>query len=190
MKLVIVSVVIVLLCLNVAAQRRFEFQAGYGMYSYDVVTNEIREQGNALPNLTHKGSYFLTTRYALSYRFLLGITVNHYRMERSYPYTPEKIRATGFAPDFAWYYNTEGLIRTYMSGATGVTWIYHVGEYPKSHSQRGEFRGWQKDIFFHYSPIGVQVGRSFGLFTELGIGNKGLLNFGLFYKPQVQVVHR
>lgn len=186
-KRIIISFITSVSIFSATAQERFEFHAGYGMYSLETMTYEYPgKAGNLIPDLTTKGSYFVTGRFRIVERFSIGLTINHFRIEHGYPYSPDKFRTFGIAPDFAFYYNRPALARVYMSGGIGVSWVYETGEKitsPSPGAAKQKFSDTYKNPFFHYSPIGLRVGKTFAAFTELGFGSKGLVNFGLSYMP-------
>ena len=156
----------------------------------------------------YTGAIFATYRYHINRRFSLGITAafeneqgtywdNSYNYNYQYYYV-----SGGFAPNYFDHHGTftsssftiapeltfnygdfaHGLVRLYSTVGIGYT---YRNEIVKEAMTNQEFRApYIKALHAnaYVSPLGVRFGRQFGGFFELGIGYKGILNYGVTYR--------
>jgi hypothetical protein len=142
------------------------------------------------------GSVFLTYRYFLSIRNAIGLTIGTQTISgtfyRGISGNPEEVdmftlRNNTIAAEYEWvYYNGNG-IRWYTLIGAGTS-IYNrkdnfVNNIPRGYYQVGPANGVKFN--FQYTPTAITFGPKlsiFAFFIELGLGYKGIFNFGLNYK--------
>lgn len=153
-----------------AQKGKSEISVAYGPYSiYTFI--------NGRPYDVSSGTGMLSYKYYLTKRTTLGMVVGYENISNWGSYLT-------FAPEasYSYYDNKEARIRVKMYGAAsvGLTVFDDFYVYKDIYSHHRDESG--AKLTGHVSPFGIRVGRKFAGFMEVGLGYKGLFNFGLAYR--------
>lgn len=147
------------------AQRgRSEIAVGYGYWS-------LFSLANGAPFNASSGATVLTFRHYFTPAVTLGLSIGTENIKDYGSFTT-------FAPELTVKYldtrNSRLRVRLYGSVSYGISFFNDnnigLGEADASGV---------KAIGFHAAPFGIRFGRQVGIFTELGVGYKGLFHSGL-----------
>lgn len=153
-----------------AQKGKSEVSVAYGLYSMYTFYN-------GQPYDVSSGTAMINYKYYLNKKVTLGMVIGY-----------ENISNWGsfltFAPEatYAYYDNKDARIRVKMYGAAsvGLTVFEDFNIYRDLYSYHRDESG--AKITGHVSPFGIRIGRKLGGFMEVGLGYKGLFNFGLSYR--------
>jgi len=130
-------------------------------------------------------NYYVGYRYYVSNRVAIGISVatqtlwgNSVDDYTGQPFTFKENTVT-FAADLKWMLISHNNFQMYQDISAGVTYYTEDDQYqglPASSFNGFKFNG-------QATLLGIRVGRSLGVFGELGIGYRGLVSCGLSYEP-------
>ncbi|MCD6010874.1 MAG: hypothetical protein K0Q79_736 [Flavipsychrobacter sp.] len=153
-------------CFNIQSQAqrgRSEVAVGYGYWSLFSLTNGT--PGNS------SGAAVLTFRHYFSPAVTLGLSVGTENIKDYGSFTT-------FAPELTVKYldtrNARFRVRLYGAVSYGIS-IYNDTKVGLGEADASGV----KAIGFHGCPLGVRFGRQVAIFTELGVGYKGLFHSGL-----------
>jgi hypothetical protein len=77
-------------------------------------------------------------------------------------------------PEIDYRYITTEKLQLYSALGIGYTFIHHRSD---PASDEVEYR--QSAVDYHLTAVGIRYGKDVGVFAEIGVGCKGLLQFGL-----------
>lgn len=133
--------------------------------------------------------YMAGFKYYFSNKLAAGITVAQHSFAHSYDnkyggYTyAKKYNAVSVCPELKIVYYQFRYLQMYGTVAPGL-FIANGFEADSSYRSGGPTR-YQRtdgaDISFYASPLGIKVGTKLSAFAEVGIGFRGLYNFGVTY---------
>lgn len=153
-----------------AQKGKSEVSVAYGFYSiYSFI--------NGRPYDVSSGTGMINYKYYLSKRTTIGMVVGYENLSNWGSYLT-------FAPEFsyAYYDNKDARIRVKMYGAAsvGLTVFDDFSTYRDLYAHHTDESG--AKLTGHVSPFGIRIGRQLGGFLEVGLGYKGLFNFGMSYR--------
>jgi hypothetical protein len=159
------------------AQRgRSEIALGYGYWSiYSLVNGQPFNESSGVPALTYR--YYLTKDVTLG----LGVGTENIKNWGSF---------TTIAPEVTFCYldtrHSDVRVRLYGSFSYGVTIFNDNNLQPNQADNSGVWA-----YGFNAVPFGIRIGRQVAFFTEVGVGYKGLIHFGVDFRfPRVLAVNR
>lgn len=174
------AISMLLLSTAVMAQKgKSEISFAYGYYSVYSFQNHINGYGYTETS----GSFLLNYKYYLTKRVTIGMGFGY-----------ENIRTLGsylsFTPEFTYTYldtkNDRIRLKLYGGASIGITSyndaMYNDNPYYNSNTYVRRYDNSGAQITGNATLLGVRVGRKLGFFGELGIGYKGLFNFGFSYR--------
>jgi hypothetical protein len=140
-----------------------------------------------LENIKEPGPVFIAWKTYGRPRFGYGLSLGYLRVtydvvsgtlwSNSQNRMHANYSAVTFAPEIEYKYLKKPSLDLYSSLGVGYTLISIPTE------SRDENISYPTDHFdFHFSPFGVRYGKDIAAFLELGIGYKGLVQFGISYK--------
>lgn len=153
-----------------AQKGKSEVSLSYGYYSiYSFVNGQPYDVSSGVPMFNYK--YYLTKKVTL------GMVVAYENLSNWGSYLT-------FAPEatYTYYDNKDARIRVKMYGAAsvGLTVFDDFIIYRDIYSHHLDESG--AKLTGHVSPFGIRIGRKLGGFMEVGLGYKGLFNFGMSYR--------
>jgi hypothetical protein len=149
----------------------------------DMIASVFLPEGVGMKNSTSPGAFHLGYKYSLSDRIALG-PVFTYDLNTSDAIV-DNVKTGKFTSNYYTFslegdykYVNRDKLKLYALVGAGATILNQTYKDNQS-GKHGE-----KQTFFNFqvTPIGVKYGDSFGVFTELGFGYKGILCAGLFYR--------
>lgn len=153
-----------------AQKGKSEVSVAWGPYSIYTFLNER-------PYDVSSGTGMISYKYYLSKRTTLGMVVAYENLSNWGSYLT-------FAPEatYAYYDNKDARIRVKMYGSAslGLTVFDDFAISRDLYTYHRDESG--AKITGHISPFGIRIGRKLGGFMELGLGYKGLFNFGMSYR--------
>lgn len=168
-----------------------EFEVGVGVWSSnDIIFALADMMVSAIPNdvnikeSSSIGAFHVGYKYLFTERFGLGGTFTYGR-EKSNGYhsagdfagnLKRNHYTLGVEADFKYYQH--GIFDIYGLAGLGVT--YFNQSYVPVNGAKSKDDKWHPNL--QLTPIAVKMGNAFGVFVELGIGYKGILNAGLFLR--------
>lgn len=173
--------------------QQHQISGGMGVGSTTQILNGIAEFGSAFSSMFFNGAYSTNTRntgeFRLSYaytpkeRWHFGGTFSYNHADADIYKTDEKIGDRHndfytFAGETSYSFLNKEKVKLYALVGAGVTFgttsktIYHPIE---TYTNSGTL------FNFQISPFGIQFGKEWGGFAELGFGYRGLISFGMFY---------
>lgn len=192
MKKIVLLFALLFVCATSSAQEsKHEVNLGYGIVTTNTVINSFSDflalgltGGHyQAKNKTFMGSVNVGYKYALTERVSLGGTFAYEKISADAYYGDvkdgrSKNQYYTIAPELDFKYVKGDIFTLYSligAGGTIVSRDYTSTEGVKTDESSVNFN-------FQVTPIGVKLGKSVGVYGELGFGYKGLLNFGLFAK--------
>ena len=158
------------------AQRgKSEISVAYGLYSAYSLVDHATPTRPAYTNSSGVG--MLNYKYYLKKNITIGMAIGY-----------ENISSWGswlsFTPEFTYTYfdNPHDRIRVKMYGGAsiGLTVFDDFFVYRDIYSHHADESG--AKVTGQITPFGIRIGRKLGGFMELGLGYKGLVNFGAAYR--------
>lgn len=153
------------------AQRgKSEVSVAYGLYSiYSLV--------NQRPYDVSSGVGMINYKYYLTNRVTIGGVIGYENLSNWGSYFTVAPEAT-----YSYYDNKDARIRVKMYGtaSVGLSVFDDFYVYNDIYSHHRDESG--AKLTGHVSPFGIRIGRKLGGFLELGLGYKGLFNFGMSYR--------
>ena len=133
---------------------------------------------DAPPMSTAGNGYY---RYYVSHSVSVGVSggIEQLRETGNYGYN---VTCFSLTPELTWSYldrsrSKKGInAKLYGTAALGASYIHEKGT---NGDNSVEYKNEGFLPIFQLTPIGIRVGRSFGVFGELGFGYKGVFNFGV-----------
>lgn len=179
---------LVLFCAPLAAQnRRHDISLSYGVVTLDQLSDVLEDILTVVitlgtfskENLDFSGAPFLSYHFAPRGRFGFGIAAGTYRttgdlqsMDSPVGTFKETNTIAALELDYRWVYKPS--FQLYSGLGAGLRFRkgrYHVGD--ELETTDNTFPT------FHVNALGLRFGKQVGLFLELGLGYKGVLNGGL-----------
>ena len=174
-------------------KRQIEIAASYGVITGDEAFGNIASNDNSQFNknmVYNSGASFITVRYFLYNRLAIGFSggVTKERWQYSDPYDPSfssgsyKQSVTTVAFELYYIYVFRKYFEAYTLAGLGPSFITTEEPVFSTNNMPSTITSSRDALKVQYTPIGVRVGGRLGAFAELGIGYKGLLNFGVSFK--------
>ncbi len=172
---------------------QLEVAVSYGLLSVDQLSQKVTGDNNpGSKNITYNsGAPFVTVRYFLYNRLAIGFAAgsSSERWQYNDVYTPSTIisqskqSATTVACEVYYIYVFRKYFEAYTlagfgSSFTSTETVTNATATASATTVNTSTAG----VKAQYTPIGVRVGGKLGAFAELGIGYKGVFNFGVSYK--------
>lgn len=203
-KIVVLSCVLLLSCgfiFSVQAGERgskrsgsakSEVRIGYGLLSTNSFVHRyskilVTDGSIAYANESNSGSIYLSYRYQILPRVMLGATLGYEQVRKDYVYTvdggPEMVNGKNNYLTVA-----ADLQFRYLQVPSGILSLYWgVGLGAGFHNQKltdldGHSAKYDKTwLAYQVTPLGLTVGvKRFGAFAEVGFGYKGVFQFGAY----------
>lgn len=182
----IVSSVLILVTLDVPAQTtgKHEIQIGAGLYANEAVIPNMVENfvrvlfGSSARDVEPNIMPYLSYRYKLKPKCSLGITTGY--RSRTYDKVHDQSGTYGYKTKSA-VMAFECVFHHYHKPNMAVYSLAGLGSYftedrsilyPDQTYSDGA-------MTFQATPLGLRIGRTVGVFAELGFGYKGILNLGI-----------
>lgn len=190
MKKIISLLIIAILSTTTFAQNsKHEISLGFGVVTTNSVINTFSDflatglTGGyyTSKNKTFTGAYQLGYKYALTERLSLGGTFAYEKITSDA--FLENVKEGQFknqyytiAPEFDFKYVKSDILSIYSLVGIGGTYTN------RSRTSDTNEKVDDSTVYFNFqaTPIGVKIGKSIGVYGELGFGYKGLLNIGAF----------
>jgi len=190
MKKAIILLFLVTICLGLNAQLDFknDISVSYGIITTDQVIDiesDILESivtlgSYSTENTKYIGAIFLTYKYNVTKGLMLGAAVGTDRITEDVISDKNKSGelvknniTIAFEGDYR--YLAKEIFQMYSGIGVGYTFVNE--KYTPISGD--ESTGSSNHFNFQANLLGLRVGKSFGAFIELGIGYKGVFNFGL-----------
>ncbi len=171
--------------LGIAQSNRNEIQASFGPMTREHVVLDIFENTGRsivrepLKKITFSKSYSVTYRYQTNNRLTIGFntsiasgsSIKSYWFESRNAYT-HKSFILSFEAKFK-YLSRPNIELYYFGGAGGF-----VVREKKLNQLYNSYTTYAYPTL-QVTPIGVRIGKTIGVFTEIGYGYKGVINLGL-----------
>lgn len=170
-------------------QKRHQISGGMGVASTAQIINSFVEflSGYSKSRLTNShniGEFRLSYTYRPKERWHFGGTFSYNHTDSDIYRNDEKIgdRRNAFytlAVEAGYFYLKREKVKLYSQMGAGVSFVTNTEteiNYPDNSRKNS-------GVLFnsHYSPIGIQYGKDWGGFAEIGFGYRGILSAGLFY---------
>jgi hypothetical protein len=174
-----------------AQSKKSEIDLGVGVLSSnqiigsmsDIIASTFLPDGVGMKNSSSPGAFHVGYKYSLSDRFALGPVVTYdLNTSEAWANNAKTGKFTSnyytFSLEADYKFVNRDKFRLYaLLGAGGSvlnqTYKENAGD---KHSEKLTY------FNFQVTPVGVKYGNSFGVFSELGFGYKGILCAGLFYR--------
>jgi hypothetical protein len=167
-----------------------QIEVSYGVFSneelaYDLINKviDVFASSDNQPFKKRSGSVFVTYKYFTLERLAFGATTGYNKYERTDYFTngnfvSHQNKTLTVSGEANFYYLKTGGISLYVMGGMGY---FHTHSAITSTGQ-GPIQGKLNGVAIQITPVGIRYGKSFGGFAELGLGYKGMVNFGVNVK--------
>ncbi|MDR0835717.1 MAG: hypothetical protein LBN11_03935 [Tannerella sp.] len=191
----IISIMIVSSFAEIKAQedeRKHEISIGIGVWSTsnlsfalgDALVNAIDFAGNVkFEDQTASPAYHISYKYFPTQKFSIGATMTAGsekatgRIENQYDGSLKRIYSN-IAIEPAYTYLNRKYFKLYVLAGVGLLYLHQ--DYTPNNGNKNKQSLYTAD--FQITPIGIKVGNTLGAYLEGGIGYKGIVSIGLFYK--------
>ncbi|MBC7554493.1 MAG: hypothetical protein H7257_10985 [Taibaiella sp.] len=158
-----------------AQKGKSEISVAYGYYSAYSIVDHATNTNPAFSNSSGVG--MLNYKYYLTKKVTIGMGFGY-----------ENISSWGsflsFTPEFTYTYYDDPSnrirVKFYGGASVGLTVFDDLFVYNNPYSYHTDESGVK--LTGHVTPFGMRIGRKLGGFMELGLGYKGLFNFGMSYR--------
>ncbi|MDR3266588.1 MAG: hypothetical protein LBT24_03355, partial [Tannerella sp.] len=173
-------------------ERKHEISLGAGIFSTsnlafaygDAIVNSIDFAGNVkFEEQVASPVFHLNYKYFTSKRFSIGVTLtagtekangmaeNQYdgKLKRFY---------SNIAIEPVYNYINKKYFKLYLLAGAGLLYL-HQDYTPENRDKKGQTL---YTFDFQLTPIGIKVGNTLGAYLEGGIGYKGIISCGVFYR--------
>ena len=164
-----------------------ELSVSYGQVSGTQVINALGNSGDVYyTQLSNTGNIFASYHYFLSDKIGLGFTAGNqtYRYfwtnDNSGSTYKENVSLTTFGPELKHIFTSSPHFQFYQLIGVAATFRKDVYSDIMGYNNVNSASGLTWNL--QWSPIGLSFAGDFGGFVELGIGYKGLVNGGLYFK--------
>ena len=172
---------------------QIDVAVSYGLLSVDQVAQKVTDDNNpGSKNITYNsGAPFVTVRYFLYNRLAIGFScgTNSERWQYIDVYIPSTIisqskqSATTVAFELYYIYVFRKYFEAYTLAGFGPSFTStETVTNATTATSATTVNTTTAGVKVQYTPIGIRVGGKLGAFGELGIGYKGVFNFGVSYK--------
>ena len=170
-------------------KRQLEVTASYGIISGSQLTNGLSENHQTLTY--NSGAAFITARYFLYNRLAVGMAGGEAAENGQFsnPYNPSTITSTykqtvtTIAAELYYVYLFRKYLELYTFFGIGPGFASTTTITNPTSVNAGNTTVQAHDALrAQYTPIGIRAGGRLGLFGELGLGYKGVLNAGISFK--------
>jgi opacity protein-like surface antigen len=175
-----------------AQSKKSEVDLGVGIWSSnqiigtmsDIIASAILPAGVSMDNSSYIGALHVGYKYSLSDRFALGPVLTYdlgtsdavANKEKTGKFT-SNYYSLSLEADYKFINRDK--FKLYALVGAGGTILNQVYKDNKTGEKNGES---QTFFNFQITPVGIKYGDSFGVFAELGLGYKGILCAGVFYR--------
>jgi hypothetical protein len=160
-------------------KRQLETAAGYGLINSGSVTGQLNYTSSGF------GTPFATARYFMFNRLAFGVYAgftsengavdDYFNPSRR---TTLKKKHTTIAVELYYIYAFRKRLEIYtLLGAGQATVTTET-----TNATNGTTARTESSLKAHYTPVGVRYGGRLGIFAELGLGYKGIINGGISFK--------
>ena len=188
-----------------AQTRQIDLSAGIGFVSFDQLNIELGSERG--PLVVNHSSFisFVSGKYFLAKKFAIGVTVATQNITgnsndtwiSATGHTPFSYNMTTLtiAPEITLAYVRRKFFIFYTILGAGYDHYFVNYSYYNSYGGNGDYKIIPNNINWQYTPLGFRFGNTLSGFLELGLGYKGLLNFGMSYRigksghPSIQKNH-
>lgn len=192
MKKLVLLILPLLFTAQLQAQfEKHEISASYGMVTVDQIVDIFEDilvtiftLGNfEKSDYNYSGALFLTYKYGASYRWDIGLTAGIDRVQTDLMWDDElqgyfKENHTTLAAETDYRWVKKNFIELYTGIGVGYTFTNNYAELLNGDTENvnsGHVTG-------QLNLLGIRIGKKIGLYTEIGFGYKGILNFGASFK--------
>ena len=158
-----------------AQKGKSEFSVAYGYYSIYSLVDHGSDPRN--PYNASSGVGMINYKYYLCKKLTIGMGIGYENISTSGSYLT-------FTPEFTYTYfdnpHDRIRVRLYGGASLGLTVYDDFFVYHDLYSHHTDLSG--PSVTGQITPLGMRIGRKLGGFVELGLGYKGLFNFGCSYR--------
>lgn len=192
MKKLVLLLLLAIFILPVNAQfEKHEISASYGLVTTDQIVDLIEDViisiftlGNfEKDDYSYSGALFLTYKYGITYRLEIGGTLGMDRVQGNLLWNDElqgnfRESHTTLALELTYRWVKQDFINLYSGFGSGYTFTNNYAELLTGETETIN----TGHPAIQMNLLGLRLGKKIAVFTELGFGYKGIINFGASFK--------